>query len=56
MCEAPPHRKNKMVDLAGFTGGAVSALADDGPGFPNRNPAKPAPEATKKVRLEIVMI
>jgi hypothetical protein len=55
MCEAPPHRKNKIVDLAGRSGVAASVLATVGLGFPNRNPANPAPQATRNVRREFAM-
>jgi hypothetical protein len=50
-CEAPPHRKNRIVDLAfpPVTRGVDGAA---GAGRPNRRPAMPTPDATRNVRRE----
>src|SRR5262245_36911088 len=48
MCDAPPHRKNRMVDLA--VGCCAAGEAKDEPGRPNDNPANPSPDATSIVR------
>jgi hypothetical protein len=52
MCEAPPQRKKRMVDLAGFR---IAGVSGAGAVIPRplgakRRPAKPMVEAARKVR------
>ena len=48
--DAPPHKKNRMVDFAEveLDAGRLGVAAT--PGVPNAIPANPTPEATRKVR------
>ncbi len=47
-CDAPPQRKNRIVDRAGaLTGGAAMAIGASGT---SPSPARPAPEATRNAR------
>ena len=53
MCDAPPHRKNRMVDLAlPPEASTVSAARLERAGFPNATPPIPRLEATRNVRRE----
>ena len=47
--DAPPHRKNRIVDLA-FPGRAADEVVAANAGVPKRSPAKPRLEATKNAR------
>jgi hypothetical protein len=47
MCEAPPHKKNKIVERAVPFAAGCTEPAEAAPGLPNANPANPRPEATK---------
>jgi hypothetical protein len=52
--EAPPHRKNRIVDLA-FPPVALGPGGAAGAGVPNRRPATPRLEATRNVRRDTGM-
>ena len=50
MCDAPPHRKNRIVDLARPPVVSAAGAAAARCGLPNCRPANPTPEATRNVR------
>src|SRR4051812_46969686 len=52
MCDAPPQRKNRIVDFAGLRSAAASAAGVAAPEArgATRNPANPIVEATRKAR------